>query len=44
MADSNLRDEIQFWVVLILIMLCATFRAGRDGLSVLSAGAIGPID
>jgi len=36
---STVRSAIQFWAVLILLMLCMAFRAGRDGLAALLASA-----
>lgn len=39
----DVRYAIQFWAVLTLILFCAMFRAGHDGLVVLSAGAIGTV-
>jgi len=40
MTDSNVHNAIQFWTVLILLALCATFRAGRDGFSALVAPSV----
>jgi len=35
--NSNFRTAILFWAMLILLVLCATFRSGRDGFAALVA-------